>query len=60
MEADFFEKNSFTYNYDGDLVDFRKPVPRVVLQVDYQGTSSTQVTSSNKAKLKLVQKKGGF
>ena len=43
-EADFFQKNNsdekgFTFNYDGTLVDFRKPPQKNILHADYQGIS---------------------
>ena len=59
-EADFFQKNNsddkgFTFNFDGTLVDFRKPAFRKDLQdrAEYAGTSAGEVTTATGKKKPL-------
>ena len=63
-EADFFQKNTttekgFTFNYDGTLVDFKKPAQKKDLFSEFRGSSSGYVTvRTAKGKMKLLQQSG--
>ena len=59
-EPDFFQKNNsedkgFTFNFDGTLVDFRKPAFKKDLQdkTEYAGTSAGEVTTATGKKKPL-------
>ena len=56
-EADFFQKNNtvdkgFTFNYDGSLIDFKKPKMRAELDEKcyYELQQETVVTKNKKTK----------